>query len=253
LPNGRGGTAIRNAAAQARPASTSEFAVLVRDLSRTYGEGITAVTALKNAGFGARPGNLVAVTGRSGSGKTTLLNLIGGLDTPSSGTILLGGRDIAQLTERERTFLRRREVAFIFQAFALLPTLSALENVVLALHIAGFPARERGRRAREVLHLVGLAKRLDHRPYEMSGGEQERAAIARALATSAPLILADEPTGELDTATGREIINLLSNLAHHQRVTIVAATHDSAMVAAADQTYSMVDGVLTAVEEAGNT
>jgi putative ABC transport system ATP-binding protein len=223
-------------------------AVLVRDLSRTYGEGITAVTALRNVSFSAHPGQLVAITGRSGSGKTTLLNLLGGLDTPTSGTIFLGGRDIARLTERERTLLRRREVAFIFQAFALLPTLSALENVVLALHIAGFPARERGTRARAMLNLVGLSKRLDHRPYELSGGEQERAAIARALATAAPLILADEPTGELDTATGREIIDLLRNLAHHQAVTVLVATHDPAMVAAADHTYGMIDGVLTAVE-----
>jgi putative ABC transport system ATP-binding protein len=224
---------------------------MVRDLSRTYGEGLTAVPALRNASFDAHAGNLVAVTGRSGSGKTTLLNLIGGLDTPSSGTILLGGRDITRLTDCERTTLRRRQVAFIFQAFALLPTLSALENVILALHIAGFPARARGQRARAVLGLVGLGQRHDHRPYELSGGEQERAAIARALATSAPLILADEPTGELDTATGREIIDLLADLVHREGVTMVVATHDPAMVAAADQTYGMIDGVLTAVEGRG--
>jgi putative ABC transport system ATP-binding protein len=239
---------IKNSATFAPQPAAAEYSIAVRDLSRIYGEGITAVTAVRKAGFSARPGKLVAITGRSGSGKTTLLNLIGGLDTPTTGTIVLGGRDISRLTERERTFLRRRQVAFIFQAFALLPTLSALENVVLALHIAGFPARDRGPRARQVLELVGLGKRLDHRPYEMSGGEQERAAIARALATAAPLILADEPTGELDTATGHEIIELLGNLAHDQEVTVLVATHDPAMVAAADHTFSMVDGVLTAVE-----
>src|SRR5581483_5844548 len=145
---------------------------------------------------------LVAVTGRSGSGKTTLLNLIGGLDNPTSGRIYVQGRDITDLC--------RHTLGFIFQSFALLPTLSALENVALALHIAGVGPRERDRRAREVLELVGLGGRLDHRPYELSGGVQERVAVARALANQPALILADEPTGELDTATGQEILSLLA-------------------------------------------
>jgi putative ABC transport system ATP-binding protein len=229
--------------------AADEVVVAVREVSRVYGHGHNAVPALRNVTFEVRAGNLVAITGRSGSGKTTLLNLIGGLDMPTTGTILVGGRDVTRLNERERTALRRRGVAFVFQSFALLPTLSALENVLLALHIAGIPAQERGRRAREVLALVGLRERLDHRPYELSGGEQERVAIARALATRAPLILADEPTGELDTATGREIIALMADLARGERVAVLVATHDPAVVAAADNAYRLTDGALYALEE----
>jgi putative ABC transport system ATP-binding protein len=221
----------------------------VRDLSRTYGQGHNAVTALRNVTFEVGLGRLVAITGRSGSGKTTLLNLVGGLDAPTSGTILVGERDVTRLTERERTNFRRHDVAFIFQSFALLPTLSAFENVALALHIAGVRPRERGRRAREVLDLVHLGERLDHRPFELSGGEQERVAIARALAAGASLILADEPTGELDTATGREITDLLRQVVHSQPVTILVATHDPAVVAAADRAYHLTDGVLHTLEE----
>ncbi|MGH2343996.1 MAG: ABC transporter ATP-binding protein [Chloroflexota bacterium] len=229
--------------------SAVEAVVTVRDVSRIYGEGHGAVTALRKVTFEVSSGSLVAVTGRSGSGKTTLLNLIGGIDTPSSGTILLDGRDITRLTEHERTTLRRHGIAFIFQSFALLPTLSALENVVLALHIAGVPPRERVRRGREVLRLVGLGDRVDHRPYELSGGEQERVAIARALAGKAPLILADEPTGELDTATGRDVIDLLAEVVRTQHVAVIVATHDPAVVAAADRAYGLVDGILQCLEE----
>jgi len=223
--------------------------VRVREVSRTYGQGHGAVTALSKVTFDAASGSLVAITGRSGSGKTTLLNLIGGLDSPTTGMILVGGRDVTRLQEHERTVFRRHAIAFIFQSFALLPTLSAYENVVLALHIARVRRHERKRRAIEVLRLVGLAERLDHRPYELSGGEQERVAIARALATQAPLILADEPTGELDTSTGREIIELLREVVRTQHVAVLVATHDPAVVAAADQTYRLVDGVLHGLKE----
>jgi putative ABC transport system ATP-binding protein len=240
----------RNPAAIHPVAPASAAALLsVRSVSRTYGQGHNAVTALRDVSFEVGLGRLVAITGRSGSGKTTLLNLIGGLDTPTNGTILVGGRDVTRLTERERTSFRRHDVAFIFQSFALLPTLSAFENVALALHIAGVRPRERSRRAREVLELVRLGKRLDHRPFELSGGEQERVAIARALAARASLILADEPTGELDTGTGHEIIDLLSEVARSQQVTMLVATHDPAVVAAADQAYRLIDGVLHILEE----
>lgn len=228
--------------------SSIDAVVAVHGVSRVYGQGRNAVTALQQVTFEVPAGTLVAITGRSGSGKTTLLNLIGGLDTPSGGTILVGGRDITQLNERERTALRRHDVSFVFQSFALLPTLSALENVMLALHIAGVKPRERTRRAREVLEMVQLGERLDHRPYELSGGEQERVAIARALATKAPLILADEPTGELDTATGRQIIDLLSDLTRAQHVALLVATHDPAVVAAADVAYRLADGILRTME-----
>jgi putative ABC transport system ATP-binding protein len=224
--------------------------VAVRNVSRTFGGGHGAVTALRNVTFDVTRGTLVAVTGRSGAGKTTLLNLMGGLDTPTSGTILVNGRDVTRLTERERTLFRRHDVAFVFQSFALLPTLSAFENVLLALHISGIPAPRRSRRAREMLQVVGLGERADHRPYELSGGEQERVAIARALATGAPLILADEPTGELDSGTGREIINLLTEVVHEHDVAVVVATHDLAVVAATFQSYGLADGVLTLLDGA---
>lgn len=226
----------------------AEVVVAVRDVSHVYGHGPHAVVALREVSLVVHPASLVAITGRSGSGKTTLLNLIGGLDTPTTGAILLGGRDVTALSEHERTILRRRDVSFIFQSFALLPTLSAYENVLLALHIADVPARERSRRAREMLQLVGLRERLDHRPYELSGGERERVAIARSLAAGAPLILADEPTGELDTATGREVIALLQQVVQAQRVAVIVATHDPAVVAAADRAFRLADGALYVLE-----
>ncbi len=225
--------------------------VRVRNVSRTYGSGHSAVRALKGVNLDVPRRSLVAITGRSGSGKTTLLNLIGGLDTPTEGTIYLDGRDVSALSEAERTRLRRHTVGFIFQAFALLPTLSALENVALALHIAGVGMRERDRRAREVLRLVGLAERLDHRPYELSGGEQERVAVARALANRPAVILADEPTGELDTATGREIIALLKEVVSSQGLTLLVATHDPAVTEASDLVYRIADGALAMVSRAG--
>lgn len=216
----------------------------VRQVSRVYGTGAGAVVAAREVDLAVLPGTFVAITGRSGSGKTTLLNIFGGLDAPTSGDVLLDGRSIAHLGERERTGLRRHTIGFIFQAFALLPTLSALENVSLALHIAGVGLRERTRRAREILELVGLGDRIDHRPFELSGGEQERVAVARALANRPPLVLADEPTGELDTATGGEIIALLKQMVASQGVTFIVATHDPALVAAADAAYQLADGRL---------
>jgi ABC-type lipoprotein export system ATPase subunit len=225
-----------------RAAAVSQPILEAQHVTRVYGAGTTAVAAVRDVSLTVQPGTFVAITGRSGSGKTTLLNMFGGLDTPTSGSIRLGGRPIDRLGERERTELRRHTVGIIFQSFALLPTLSALENVALALHIAGVGARERARLARETLELVGLGDRLDHRPFELSGGEQERVAVARALANRPPLILADEPTGELDTATGHEIIALLQRLVATEGTTFIVATHDPALVAAADAAYHLIDG-----------
>lgn len=220
----------------------------IEGLRRTFGAGENAVHAVEDVSFTVPEGQLCAVVGRSGSGKTTLLNLFGGLDTPSSGSIRLAGRQIEQLGERERTALRRHTIGIVFQSFALLPTLSALENVELALHIAGVGARERLRRARQTLELVGLGDRLEHRPFELSGGEQERVAVARALANRPPLILADEPTGELDTTIGREIIMLLREMVAVEGVTFIVATHDPALCDAADAAYDLMDGHLRARE-----
>ena len=217
-------------------------------VSRVYGSGPTAVAAVRDATLTVQAGTFVSISGRSGSGKTTLLNMFGGLDMPTSGSIVLDGQPIEHLHERELTELRRHKIGFIFQAFALLPTLSALENVSLALHIAGVGARARTRRARETLELVGLGGRLDHRPFELSGGEQERVAVARALANRPPLILADEPTGELDTVTGREIIALLKQVVVTEGVTFVVATHDPALLAASDAAYHLEDGRLHPLE-----
>jgi ABC-type lipoprotein export system ATPase subunit len=239
----------REAASEAVAAPRTTGSVIsVQNVSRVYGSGHKAVRALKHVNLEVPPQKLVAITGRSGSGKTTLLNLMGGLDTPGEGKVLLEGRDITDLSEQDRTRLRRHKVGFIFQSFALLPTLSALENVALALHIAGVGARERDQRARKTLELVGLGERFAHRPFELSGGEQERVAVARALVNRPAAILADEPTGELDTATGHDIVALLKHLVTTEGLTLVVATHDPAVTDVADVVYRIADGVLQRAE-----
>ena len=239
----------REAASEAVAAPRATGSVIsVQNVSRVYGSGHKAVRALKHVNLEVPPQKLVAITGRSGSGKTTLLNLMGGLDTPGEGKVLLEGRDITDLSEQDRTRLRRHKIGFIFQSFALLPTLSALENVALALHIAGVGARERDQRARKTLELVGLGERFAHRPFELSGGEQERVAVARALVNRPAAILADEPTGELDTATGHDIVALLKHLVTTEGLTLVVATHDPAVTDVADVVYRIADGVLQRAE-----
>jgi len=172
------------------------------------------------------PGVFAAVTGRSGSGKTTLLNLIGGLDRPTSGEVYLAGQPLSALSEHELTELRRHQIGFVFQSFALLPTLSAFDNVALPLRIVGTGERERNARVWHCLELVGLKEWAWHRPYELSGGQQQRLAIARALVNEPPLILADEPTGELDSGTTRQIFSLFRRLVAESGVTILIATHN---------------------------
>jgi putative ABC transport system ATP-binding protein len=226
---------------QARP-----LIVEATGLSRSFGRGAAAVHALRGVSLTLRRGQLVALCGRSGSGKTTLLNIIGGLDTPDSGTVLLNGRDVATMGERERSELRRTAVAFIFQSFGLVPILSAAENVGLPLRITGVRQRAREERVRLMLDVVGLAGHARQRPAELSGGQQQRVAIARALAGSPQLLIADEPTGQLDSATGRQIMRLLRTVVQAEGVTAIVATHDPAFIDLADVVLRLADGLITA-------
>lgn len=200
--------------------------VSAENVTRTFLLGSTQVEALHSVSMVARSGELVVITGPSGSGKTTLLNLLAGLDMPDSGTIHLDGQDLATLSEWNLAQLRRHKIGFVFQSFGLLPLLSAYENIELPLRIAEWSRRERARRTDEVLELVGLSDRAGHRPYEMSGGEQQRVAVARAMVHRPVVILADEPTGELDSATGAAIFGLLKNITEQENVTVIVASHD---------------------------
>ncbi len=218
--------------------------IVTEDLCRTYKLGGEEVHALRNINMTVLPGQFIAVVGRSGSGKTTLLNLMAGLDRPTSGRVLFQERDLSGMSEKELTDIRRHKMGFVFQSFGLLPLLSALENVELPLRIAGVRAREREERAREALEMVGLARRARHRPYELSGGEQQRVAIARAIVNRPPLLLADEPTGELDSVNARAIFGLFKEMVRKQGISVVAATHDSTLLAMADEVREIRDGTL---------
>jgi len=214
----------------------------VRDVTRTFGSGPTATPALRGVSFSIAEGQLVALRGRSGSGKTTLLNVVGGLDRPDGGTVHVAGHEVTSMSERERMQLRRQTVAYIFQSFGLLPVLSAAENVGVPLRIAGVPAKEREERVAVMLSLVGLADHTRQRPGELSGGQQQRVAIARALASRPALLLADEPTGQLDAETGKQIMRLLRVVVRSEGVTALVATHDPALVDLADVVLQLQDG-----------
>ena len=214
----------------------------VRDVTRTYGAGPTATPALRGVTFSVGEGQLVALRGRSGSGKTTLLNVVGGLDTPDGGTVTVAGRDVTSMSERDRMRLRRETVAYIFQSFGLLPVLSAAENVGVPLRISGVAPRLREERVSLMLSTVGLADHSRQRPGELSGGQQQRVAIARALATRPALLLADEPTGQLDQETGKQIMRLLRAVVRSEGVTALVATHDPALIDIADSVLLLADG-----------
>src|SRR5215470_4737061 len=224
--------------------STEPVMVAATDVSRTFGHGGTAVHALRGVSFDIPQGQLTALSGRSGSGKTTLLNIIGGLDTPTSGTVRLGDRDLTGMTERERMMLRRGTVAFIFQSFGLIPMLSASENVGIPLRITGTEPRQREERVRLLLSVVGLEEHSRQRPNELSGGQQQRVAIARALAASPRLLIADEPTGQLDSETGRQIMRLLRTVVQSEGITALVATHDAGLTGLADDVLTLEDGRL---------
>lgn len=216
--------------------------IRVEGVTREFKIGTETVHALSEISFEADAGAFTAIVGRSGSGKTTLLNIIGGLDRADAGSVWLGERDLMTLRENDLTELRRTEIGFVFQSFGLLPLLSAHENIELALRIAGAGPRHRGERTRELLELVGLTRRARHRPYELSGGEQQRVAVARALANQPRLLVADEPTGELDSHTAAEIFELLQQIARDYGTCIIASTHDLAIRDQADSVITLQDG-----------
>ncbi len=221
-----------------------EASISARGVTRVFGTGETRVIAVNQISLDIFPGEILAVTGRSGSGKTTLLNLLSGLDQPTSGQVLFQGRDLAALSEASLVELRRHKIGFVFQSFGLMPLLSAQENVELPLHLGGLPWRERRHRSLEALKLVGLRSRARHRPYELSGGEQQRASIARALVTGASVLFADEPTGELDSTTASSIAAILRDIAVQRGTTVLVATHDPLLAVVCGRTLEMVDGAL---------
>ena len=218
--------------------------VEARGLVRHYAHGDETIHALRGVDLLIQRGEVLAVRGRSGSGKTTLLNLLGGLDRPTSGTIHVDGVEISSLGERQLIALRRSTVAYIFQSFGLLPILSAAENVEVPLRLVRAAGNQRDLRVAELLERVGLAQRARHRPHELSGGEQQRVAIARALANRPRLLLADEPTGQLDSETGRAIMHVLRDVVRGEGVTAVIATHDPLMLDVADRVVQLRDGRL---------
>ncbi|MDP9232884.1 MAG: ABC transporter ATP-binding protein [Actinomycetota bacterium] len=214
----------------------------LRRVTRSYGSGETTVDAVREIDLRIERGEFVAVSGPSGSGKTTLLQLLGALDRPTSGEVIFEGRDLATLKESELTRLRLGTIGFVFQQFNLIPTVSAAENIALALAPAGLPAAVRAERVRALLESVGLGPRGDHLPNALSGGEQQRVAIARALANDPDVLLADEPTGNLDSTTGDEIMSVLKELNRERNQTIVVITHDASVAAAAPRTVRLRDG-----------
>jgi len=221
------------------------------ELTRDYPSGGAVVHALRGVDLAVGRGELLAVRGRSGSGKTTLLNLLGGLDQPSSGRVVVDGREVSAMREPELVELRRRTVAFIFQAFGLVPILTAAENVEVPLRLVRERPADRDRRVAELLDMVGLGERMRHRPHELSGGEQQRVAIARALANRPRLLLADEPTGQLDSETGHRIMLLLRSIVRAEGVTAIVATHDQMMLDVADRIVELRDGLFASPTEAG--
>lgn len=219
-----------------------DYVIETEDLAKYYYVGGTVVKALDGVNVKIVRGEYVSIVGPSGSGKTTLFNMIGGLEKPSKGRVYIDGVDIARLDAYELAWLRCRKIGYIFQTFNLIPVLTALENVALPMIFAGVPREERIKRAKRLLELVGLGDRLHHKPGELSAGQQQRVAIARALANNPAIILADEPTGNLDLHTGREIIGLLKKLNQERGVTIMAATHDIKMIDVSDKIIWIRDG-----------
>jgi putative ABC transport system ATP-binding protein len=227
------------------PARTADRPIVVIErVWRTYSTSAGRVHAVRDVSFAIDRGQLVALVGRSGSGKTTLLNCVGGLDVPTQGRVEVDGEDVTAMGEGARTALRRDELAFVFQTFGLVPMLSAAENVGLPLRLRRAPSAAREERVAHLLELVGLSAHAAQRPAELSGGQQQRVAIARALANAPRLLIADEPTGQLDAETGATIMALLKTVVRSEGMTAIISTHDASMQAMADRTLRLSDGAL---------
>ena len=224
--------------------SVDKSIISVEKAARTFELAGETVSVLKSIDLNVKHGEFVTLIGRSGSGKTTLLNLLSGLDSPTSGKVLFEDHNMADLNEGKLTELRRSKLGFVFQSFGLLPLLSAFENVELPLRISGLGSRERDKQTRKALDIVGLVGRSNHRPYELSGGEQQRVAIARAIVHDPVLILADEPTGELDSVNSRAIFGLFKQMVEENDMAVVAATHDSNLLEMSDRVLRLSEGCL---------
>ncbi len=228
--------------------TTHEFIVRTKDLHKIYQMGEVEVPALKGIEINIRRGEYLSIMGPSGSGKSTLFNMVGGLDKPTKGTCFIEEVDMAQLDAFELAWLRCRKIGYIFQTFNLIPVMTALENVTLPMIFAGMSSDEMMDRGAMLLELVGLGERLHHKPYELSGGQQQRVAVARSLANNPAIILADEPTGNLDLQTGKEIIDLLKELNEESGVTVISATHDLKMIDVSDRVVHIRDGQVERIE-----
>ena len=214
------------------------------DVTRTYGSGRTEVHACRAVGLEVAAGELLVIKGPSGSVKTTLLNLLGGLDRPTSGQVFLDNAELSAMTENQLVYIRRRRIGYVFQSFGLVPILSAAENIDVPLRLLGTRPGVRDERVAELLEMVGMRGHAEQRPYELSGGQQQRVAIARALATEPDILIADEPTGQLDLQTGRAVMDLIRDLVHQRGMTAVVATHDPVLMDVADRVLGLRDGRL---------
>ena len=241
-------TPVASAETTAKPADPDSFVVRAVDVVKEYRMGDNVVAALKGIDVQIRSGEYVSIMGPSGSGKTTLFNMIGGLDKPSRGRVYIDEVDVAQLDAFELAWLRCRKIGYIFQSFNLIPVMTALENVTLPMVFAGLSREDAQEKGLEILERVGLRERALHKPFELSGGQQQRVAIGRAFANDPAIILADEPTGNLDLRTGQQVIELLKNMNREREVTIITATHDLKMLDVSDRILWMRDGVISKQE-----
>lgn len=232
--------------------SNTDIVLECVNLVKKYFIGDISVSALDGIDLAINRGDFISIMGPSGSGKTTLLNMLGGLDKPTEGKVILNKTELSKLSDRQLTEVRRHEIGFIFQSYNLLPVLTALENVELPMLIAGKPKKERLERAHELLSMVGLDDRSDHKPDELSGGERQRVAIARALANKPAILLCDEPTGDLDTDTGKKVVSLLSKLNKEVGQTIIIVSHDQTVANRTERLYRLKDGKIDTIEDFKN-